>query len=29
MGDDVIFKTSALITVNADHNPLDVEPFVN
>ena len=29
MGDDVILKTLALITVNVAQNPLDIEPFVN
>ena len=26
---DGIFKTSALITVNAGQNPIDIEPLVN
>ena len=29
LGDYIIFKTSALITVNAGWNPIDIEPFVN
>ena len=29
MGDDVIFKTSALVTVNVGWNPIDVKPFVD
>ena len=29
MGDDVILKTSALITMNGGQNPIDIKPFVN
>ena len=29
MTDYIIFKTLALITVNADQNPIDTEPFVD
>ena len=29
MGDDVIFKTSALVTVNMGWNPIDAKPFVD
>ena len=29
MGDNTIFKTLALIAVNAGQNPIDIKPFVN
>ena len=29
MGDDVIFKTLALITMNVGWSPIDIKPFVN
>ena len=29
MGKDVILKTSALMTMNASQDPIDVKPFVN
>ena len=29
MGDYIIFKTSALVTVNTGQNPIHIEPFID